>query len=205
MSTSSFINALHHFLLIKGPVKHLRSDQGTNFIGACKELKINVDDPEIKSYLLDRGCTLTFNAPHSSHMGGAWERMIGVVQCVLDSLPLKSSTTGLTHEVLTTLMAEVMAIINARPLIPVSTDPEAPEVLLPAMLLMQKASVVPAPPGDFELKKLYKSQWRQVQDLADCFWQKWRQDYLSALQVRRKWQGEKRNIREGDIVLSGET
>lgn len=69
MSTSSFIKALRCFLSIRGPVKHLRSDRGTNFIGAFRELQINNDDPEIKNYLQDQGCTWTFNAPHSSHMG----------------------------------------------------------------------------------------------------------------------------------------
>ncbi|XP_059210199.1 uncharacterized protein LOC131989046 [Centropristis striata] len=127
--------------------------------------------------------------------------MIGVVRRILDGLLLKSPTTRLTHETLTTLMAEVMAIINARPLVAVATDPETPEVLSPALLLTQKASIVPAPPGDFELKDLYKSQWRQVQGLADCFWKRWRQEYLATLQTRRKWTGERRNIREGDVVL----
>lgn len=51
MSTSSFINTLRRFLAIHGPVKHRRSDRGTNFIGACKELQINTDDPEINNYL----------------------------------------------------------------------------------------------------------------------------------------------------------
>lgn len=48
LSSSSFVNALCRFLSIRGPVKNLRSDRGTNFIAVCKELKINVDDPEIK-------------------------------------------------------------------------------------------------------------------------------------------------------------
>lgn len=36
MSTSSFINALRRFTTIRGPVRLLRSDRGTNFVGACK-------------------------------------------------------------------------------------------------------------------------------------------------------------------------
>lgn len=43
----------------------------------------------------------------------------------------------------------------------------------------QKASVVSVQPGDFELKDLYKSQWRQVQGLADCFWKRWKLEYLA--------------------------
>lgn len=131
--------------------------------------------------------------------------MIGLVRRILDGLLSKTSTTRLTHEVLVTLMAEVMAIMNARPLVLVSTDPEKPAVLSPAMLLTQKASAVSAPPGDFKLKNLYKAQWQQVQALADSFWKRWRQDYLATLQTRRKWTGEKPNVKQGDIVLLKES
>ncbi|XP_049459039.1 uncharacterized protein LOC125905190 [Epinephelus fuscoguttatus] len=198
--TSSFINALRCFLSIRRPVRHLRSDRGTNFIGACRELQINTDDLEIKDYLQDQGCKWTFNAPHSSHMGGAWERLIGVARRVLDGLLLKNATT-LTHEVLTTLMAEVMAIMNARPLVPISHDAEIPEMLSPATLLTQKASVTPTPPGDFELDYLCKGQWRPVQSLANSFRKRWKQKYLTTLQPRRKWTKEQPNLQDGDVVL----
>ena len=93
--------------------------------------------------------------------------MVGIARRILDGLLMKESATRLTHEVLTTLMAEVMAIMNSQPLTPVSTDAEMPHVLSLAMLLTQKASVAPAPPGDFKIDHLQKSQWRQVQSLAD--------------------------------------
>ncbi len=98
-------------------------------------------------------------------------------------------------------MSEVMAIMNARPLLPISSDPDTLEVLSPSMLLTQKASTVPAPLGDFDMKDLYKKEWRQVQCLAAAFWKAWRRDYLATLQVRRKWTEEKRNLQEGDVVL----
>lgn len=45
LNTSSFINTLRRFLAVRGPVKHIHSDHGTNFVGACKDLKIpsNID------------------------------------------------------------------------------------------------------------------------------------------------------------------
>ncbi len=134
-------------------------------------------------------------------MGGAWERLIGVARRILDALLVKDGATRLTHEVLTTLMAEVMAVMNARPLVPISYDAEIPEMLSPATLLTQKASVTPAPPGDFELDHLCKGQWRQVQSLADSFWKRWRLEYLATLQPRRKWTKQKPDLQEGDIVL----
>ena len=37
MSSSSFINALRRFLALRDPVKLIRSDRGTNFIGANED------------------------------------------------------------------------------------------------------------------------------------------------------------------------
>lgn len=63
--------------------------------------------------------------------------MIGIARRILDAMLLEVSSTRLTHEVLTTLMAEVLAIMNAQPIVPVSMDPEMTAVLTPAMLLTQ--------------------------------------------------------------------
>ena len=119
----------------------------------------------------------------------------------VDALLLKTNGSHLSHEVLVTLMSEVMAIMNARPLVPVSSDPDMPSVLTPAMLLTQKAEPVSPPPGEYDLKDLYGKQWKQVQALADSFWKRWRQGYLVSLQPRRKWHTDKPNLSEGDVVL----
>lgn len=37
LDTSSFINALRRFLTIRGPVKHIRSDRGTNFVSGAQD------------------------------------------------------------------------------------------------------------------------------------------------------------------------
>lgn len=54
--------------------------------------------------------------------------------------------------------AKKVSIMNARPLLPISSDPDTLEVISPAMLLNQKASTVPAPLGDFHMKDLYKKE-----------------------------------------------
>ena len=204
MDTSCFINSLRRFLAIRGPVKQFRSDCGTNFVGACKELQISkkgCDNKQIESYLTDQGCQWLFNPPHASHMGGTWERMIGVARRILDAMLLEHGAARLTHEVLVTFMAEVTAIVNARPLTSVSTDPDQPVILTPAMLLTQKIGTPPAPPGQFDSSDLLRSQWRRVQSLATTFWDRWKKEYMSNLQGRRKWRTESPNIQEGDVVL----
>lgn len=184
---------------MRGPVKHLRSDRGTNFVGASKELKIpsNIDSTAVKTFLSDQGCTWTFNPPHASHCGGPWERMIGLARRILDSMFLKLKDK-LTHEVLVTFMAEVAAIINARPLVPVTTDPDDSFILTPAVLLTQKSGIVSAPAGAADL---YKSQWRQVQHLSNTFWDRWRKQFLPTLKSRKKWQSSHPNIQPGSVVL----
>lgn len=201
MTTASFINGLRRFTAIRGPIKTLRSDRGTNFIGACKELNLDTEDPDLQTHLHDSKCTWIFNPPHSSHMGGVWERMIGIARRILDALLLKTSTSHLTHEVLTTLMAEVTAIMNSRPLVPVSADPDAPAVLTPSMLLTQKADILSAPEGDFDVKDLSIKHWKKVQGLAEAFWKRWRQEYVATLQPRKKWHTDRRNLQVGDVVL----
>lgn len=203
MDATSCVNALRRFFAIRGPAKQLRSDRGTNFIAASLELSIGHPvggQTSILDYLHSKDCTWEFNPPHASHMGGVWERMIGVTRRILDSMLLQNKHTNLTHEVLCTLMAEVSAIINARPLIPVSSDPSSPLLLTPALLLTQKPGLH-APPGDFTSKDLLKGQWRQVQVLANEFWGRWKNEYLSTLHSRRKWCRTQRNLQPGDVVL----
>ncbi len=143
MTTSSMINALRRFFAFRGPAKVLRSDQGTNFIGAANELKLIAEDSDVKQLLHTKRCNWLFNPPKASHMGGAWERMIGTTRNILDSI-LKTQK-GISHEVLTTVLCEAMEIINSRPFVEISTDPDLPTVLTPATLLTQKFDRASAP------------------------------------------------------------
>ncbi|XP_033752106.1 uncharacterized protein LOC117335931 [Pecten maximus] len=204
LSSSSFINAFRRFTAVRGHVKQIRSDRGTNFIGAVDDLQINafkVEEEAVKTFLYDRGTTWLFNPPHASHMGGAWERMIGVSRRVLESMLTTVMDTNLTHEVLVTFLAEVCAIVNARPLVPVSSDPEDPFPISPATLLTQKPDSIIEPFVPLDNSSLHKAQWKRVKVLADTFWKRWRAQYLHTLQPRRKWNDKRKNIAIGDIVL----
>lgn len=204
MSSSSFINALRRFISMRGPVRQFRSDRGTNFIGAVNELGIPavlIENQDTQSFLAENRTTWIFNPPHASHFGGVWERMIGVSRRILDGMLLRSSGKDLTHETLSTFLAEVCAIVNSRPLASVSEDPSDPCVLSPNMLLTQKLGYLPDDLPTVTTKDMYKAQWRHVQVLAKEFWKKWQREYLSQLQPRQKWTVDKPDLSVGDIVL----
>ncbi|XP_060775245.1 uncharacterized protein LOC132885029 [Neoarius graeffei] len=203
MSASSCINALRRFFAIRGPAKQLRSDRGMNFAGANSNLKAatEAEEESVNTYLCSQRCIWVFNQPHASNMGGSWERMIGTARRILDSMLLQTGRSKVTHEVLCTFMAEVTAVINSRPLIPVSSDPEALLIFTLAMLLTQKSGTPPAPPAAGSEASVLKQKWKRVQALAETFWARWRWEYLSVLQARQKWHAKKPNLKEGDIVL----
>ncbi|XP_060066109.1 uncharacterized protein LOC132546414 [Ylistrum balloti] len=204
MSASSFINALRRFTSVRGDVRQFHSDRGTNFVGSTDSLKIdaiNVEDGIAKRHLYQTGVTWIFNTPLSSHMGGVWERMIGMARRILDSMLLEPKNRHLTHDVLSTLLYEVAAIINSRPIAQVSSDPECPSILTPSTLLTQKAGVPHEPFSDLTLKDMYKAQWSSVQVLANEFWTRFSREYLDQLQVRQKWQHVTNNLKPDDIVL----
>ena len=204
LSSSSIINAMRRFVALRGPEKEVWSDRGTNFVGAVDDLKaetICVEDEVVKKFLDNSKVKWCFNPPHASHMGGVWERLIGVARRILDAMLLESHTQRLTHEVLITFMYEVSAIINSRPIAPISTDPEDLEVISPATLLTQKVEPLESLDPELSTRDIYKSQWKYVQVLSQTFWKQWKNGYLQTLQYSRKWLREEPSLKEGDLVL----
>ncbi len=78
-----------------------------------------IDSTSVNRFFLDQGCIWQFNPPHAPHMGGYRERMVGLAMRILDAMFQQLGSSALTHDMLSTLMAEVTAVINARPLVPV--------------------------------------------------------------------------------------
>ncbi|KAK7890880.1 hypothetical protein WMY93_022843 [Mugilogobius chulae] len=200
LDTDACINALRRFISRRGQVKHLWSDNGTNFVGAEREMKevlATLDQDAIKGHLVQAGVEWTFNPPAGSHFGGVWERMIRLVRRVLNSV-LRQQT--LNEDGLNTVLCEAEAILNDRPITKLSEDPHDLEPLTPNHLLLLKAS------QRFHLEfssrddQYGKRRWKQVQYLANLFWKRWVREYLPLLQERQKWNEKKRNLSVGDIV-----
>ena len=204
LSTDSFLNAFRRFVGRRGPVRVLRSDRGTNFVGAKAEMAAalaEMDQEKIKRKLLADGCDwaeFKMNVPQASHMGGAWERMIRSARVALTSL-LDQHASSLDDELLHTLMIEAEAIVNSRPLTCLEPDSEP---LTPFQLLTLKSKVALPPPGNFVKEDLYcRKRWRRVQHLANEFWSRWTKEYLPTLQKRQKWSKPHMNLEVGDMVM----
>ncbi|XP_043981082.1 uncharacterized protein LOC122835801 [Gambusia affinis] len=200
LTTDAFINALRCFISIRGYVRQLRCDQGTNFVGAKGEFLNALKDCD-KEQLKQYGCEFVLNTPSSSHMGGVWERQIRTIRSVLTAI-LDKTSKRLDSSSLRTFLYEVMAIVNSRPLTVENLSDPSSEPLTPNHILMMKSSVILPPPGEFVSHDLYlRKRWRQVQFLANEFWTRWKKEYLLNLQQRQIWQRNKRNAKLNDIVI----
>ena len=190
MSTDVFINALRCFVAIRGPIRTLRCDQGTNFIGAKRELQNalkEIKEEKIRNFLAENQCDFVLNSLHSSHMGGAWERHIRTIRNILTTM-LDQHGVRLDTSTLRTFFYEAMAICNSRPVTTQNlNDSGEPEPLTPNHLLTMKTKIIMLPPGSFIEEDIYaRRKWRRIQYLLNEFWSKWRKEYLSTQQVRKQ-------------------
>ena len=74
LETDSFIMCLRRFIARRGNPQVLYSDNGTNFVGADRELKQCIEDlnqDQINNELNQKGIKWVFNLPASPHMGGS--------------------------------------------------------------------------------------------------------------------------------------
>ena len=202
LDVDSFLSCWQRFVARRGRPKLVRSDNGTNFTGAEKELARMVEG--LKSMAVDSvmsrdRITWKFNPPFASHMGGVWERAIRTVRNKLSVLVREQV---LTDEALHTVLAVAEGLVNNRPLTVVSDDPQDLVPLSPSdLLLTRKVDTWDHVEAGNSARGYSERRWRQVLHLVERFWQRWSREYLAQLHARSKWVCEKRNLKVGDVVL----
>ena len=118
LTTDSFIQALRRLINRRGNVRMIRSDNGTNFVGASIELKKafgEMDEKSINDFLMELGgewVSWRRNSPMESNMGGVWERQIRSARSILSAM-LRNHGESLSDKSLRTSLVEVEGIINS--------------------------------------------------------------------------------------------
>ena len=110
---------------------------------------------------------------------------------------------SLNDELLRTLFAETEEIFNSRPLtVETLGGVKSEQLLSPNIILTMKTKVVMPSPAEFvRAKEFSRRRWKHVQHIANEFWQRWRNKFLSALQSHQRWNKNRREFVIGDIVL----
>lgn len=137
--------------------------------------------------------------PYSrKRFSGLWEA--GVKSCKYH-LKRIIGNTSFTYEEFSTLLVQIEAVLNSRPLVPMSSCPNDLDVLTPSHFLIgRKLTSLPDPRlQGIPVNRL--SRWQHLQMLLQHFWQRWSTEYLSELQTRSKWNEQTENLRVGQIVV----
>ena len=131
-------------------------------------------------------------------MGGLWERSI---QSLKYHLRRTVGSNILTFEELLTLLTQIEAILNSRPITPVSNDATDLSCLTPGHFLVGAPLTSLPEPILQGLPESKMCRWQRIQRLQQNFWDRWSKDYLHTLQQRTKWNKVSPNIQKGTLVL----
>lgn len=206
LSTSSFMAAFKRFLSRRGPVGQIYSDNGTNYVGAKRNitelhafLRSKYYNTEFAQVLAENRIKWSLNTPTASHFGGNWESNIKALKSHLYRV---IGEQILSFEELSTVLAQVEAVMNTRPLCrTLSSDPSEPLALTPAHFL-NLTPLKYLPCRDVGEDRLHVLSRHDLMDkLVQSFWKRWRTDYLHTLQSRQKWNTPSTPITVGTVVI----
>nr|XP_033323536.1 uncharacterized protein LOC117218910 [Megalopta genalis] len=152
LTTEAFLAALNRFFSRRGRSKNIYSDNATNFIGAKNEIaelltlvRSRDHNDQVARHLTNVGIVWHCSPPRSPHFGGLWE---AAVKSFKHHLIRTVGDTLLTYEQLNTYVVQIEAILNSRPLTPLSSDPNDLQSLTPAHFLIGE-SLTSLPEHDF--------------------------------------------------------
>ncbi|XP_030762661.1 uncharacterized protein LOC115887388 [Sitophilus oryzae] len=193
LSSEAFLASFRRFVARRGRCTDMYSDRGTNFIGAYNLLL---------SYSKQSSETLSikwhFNPPSAPHFGGLWE---SAVKSVKTHLYRVIGCQILTFEELTTLLAQIEALLNSRPLCSSSPDPNDLGILTPGHFLTLEPLTAPPDENLLDVTQNRLNRWQLVQQLQQHFWKRWHVEYLHTLQQRAKWNSVQNSPRITTLVV----
>lgn len=188
LTTEAFIASLDRFVARRGLCQSITTDGGTNFVGAKRYLSevsemLDRENLTLSDQLAARGIIWRINPPSGAHFGGIFESGIKSTKYHLKRV---IGSQVLTFEELYTVLAKVEAMLNSRPLVALSSDPNEVDALTAGHFLIGRP-LVSLPEPSFNDEMPLRSRWKLLQRLSQSFWRIWSRDYLHTLQQRNKW------------------
>ena len=206
LTAEAFLAALRRFIARRGHPSLIWSDHGTNFVGANRKLKELVEllQNQRTQRIISEFCTCRkiewkFIPERAPHFGGLWEAAVKSTKTHLKRI---IANIKLTYEEFSTVLTQIEACLNSRPLVPLNAaDDDGIQALTPGHFLIgQPLMALPDPSFSYRTVSLLH-RWHLCQNLVRHFWQRWSSEYLAALNRYNKWQYPSRNVALGDIVV----
>ncbi|GFT41839.1 integrase catalytic domain-containing protein [Trichonephila clavipes] len=203
LTSQALIAALKRFISRRGKCHKIFSDNGTNMIGANREIKalsklVRDREESLFAFFAEEGIEWSFIPPRSPNWGGLWEANIKSLKYHFKRV---AGNSKFSYEELLTLITQIEAILNSRPLTPLSSDVDDLEVLTPAHFLIGRPITAIVEPSLLQCESNRLNVWQRITKSVQTIWKRWSLSYLNSLQQRKKWIVNKENLKLGDMVL----
>ncbi|XP_062704300.1 uncharacterized protein LOC134286664 [Aedes albopictus] len=205
LTTQGFLAALKRFVARRGKPALITCDNGSNFVGARRQLdelaalfRGQQSQQAITAGAADVGIDFKFIPAKSPNFGGLWE---AAVKSMKQHLKKTIGLRTVTPEELNTVLTQIEACLNSRPLTQISNDPSDLDVLTPGHFLIQRPLTAVAEPWLQDVPENRLSRWQKTEDFVQRVWSRWSMQYLSDLHNRTKWTRQRNNLFVGTMVL----
>ncbi len=116
LTSDAFIACLRRFIARRGLPNLIWSDNGTNFVGACRQLRELSDclktkeaQDSVSKFLTAQNVEWKFIPQHAPHFGGLWE---AAVKSTKTHLRKVLGEVKLTYEEMSTVLSQIEACLN---------------------------------------------------------------------------------------------
>ena len=200
-STDAFLQVFRRFVSVRGYPRKVFSDNGTQLVGASKELKdiaSSLDQDKISAFGIENGgVEWTFSPGNAPWYNGATEAL---VKSTKRALNIAVGDSVLSFSELQTAMMEAAQLVNQRPIGSTPTTPDDGSYLCPNDLILGRASPT-IPQGEFKTRNSNRHRLDYLQSIVTGFWRRWTREVFPKLVIEQKWHTERRNLKVGDVVM----
>lgn len=205
LSSDAFIMTLKRFIARRGNPSVIVSDNATNFWGARNQLRElhqfflkETTQISIKEFCAKNFIEFKFIPPRAPHWGGLHEAAIKSAKYHIYRLVGKNN---FTFEVFYTILTEIEAVLNSRPLTEMSNDPNDFQCLTPGHFLIGTNLTAYPEQNVTMIAKNRLSLYQTITQIRQSFWKLWSISYLNQLQNRPKWLVRSKNLEVDSLVL----
>ena len=165
----------------------------------------NLRDPEVLAYFGENGIDWRFICERAPWWGGFYESLVRSVKTPLRKI---LGMSLLEADELETILKEVEAMLNTRPLTYVYSDKAEPEPLTPSHFIIgkrltllppltkQTTETLTEPPEQLTRRARYRDR------LLNSYWEEWRGEYFQQLSNQvSKFPSSQQPVYEGQVVV----
>lgn len=205
LTTDAFLACLKRFIARRGIPNIIYCDNAKTFKGAENQLKdlYNLQASpshrdSVQKFCLTNYIKFKFIPSYSPEFGGLWEAGVKSLKYHLKRIV---GDVALTFEELYTVITQIEAVLNSRPLCPMSSDISDLNYLSPGHFLIG-TQMTSYPEKNYTDINPYRLKfWELCTKLKKNLWNVWYKDYLTQLQNRNKWKLDNVNLKIGDLVI----